>query len=665
MTSEPEGNQNRCLPTAIGVLVIVLLAFAVYSPVLPGSFVMDDARLTGRDNPILNGQVTPLSIWFQTDFTLATFGWWLEHLTFGQNPAGYHVVNITLHALSSLLLWRLLARLKIPGAWLAGALYAVHPVCVNSVARIAELKNTLSMPFFLLSFLAYLHYEALALYPTESGDSKSSSDKTAHARTLWLTVSLVAFVLALLAKTTIVTLPVVLLLCALWQRQRIAWKDVVHTLPFFGLSVAFGLMSVWFQKHQALTSTQLTLHPTSFVQRLASAGYDFWFYLSKALFPFNLSLQYSAWKANPHGIAVFLPVLLAGGAFIACIICWRSWGRHVFFGLASFAVILFPSLGFFDAQFLTMWQVSDHLQYAALPAVIALAAAGLAMIPIKPAFPCITAALLLLFSALCFNRAEAFKSQENLMTDTIAKNSLAAGAHNDLGIILATRDDYEQAGQEFQKAVECDPNNADARVDLGHFLMMKGAFSEAETQFVAALKIEPYDPPAHETYAKLLEREGRNAAALYHLQTGLLFKPDFDTYMETASLEYRIGHPHQAVTYFRQAVALKADPQALNNLAWILATCPDDSVRNGSEAMRDAEQACNLTGFKQAGMVGTLAAAYAEAGRFPEAITTAETAIKLATDAGDTQFADANQRLLALYSAGKPYREKPAVNGGR
>src|ERR1700677_1360596 len=167
MTSEPEGNQNRCLPMAIGVLVIVLLAFAVYSPVLPGSFVMDDARLTGRDNPILNGEVTPLSIWFQTDFTLATFGWWLEHLAFGPNPAGYHVVNITLHALSALLLWRLLARLKIPGAWLAGALYAVHPVCVNSVARIAELKNTLSIPFFLLSFLAYLHYAATALYPVE------------------------------------------------------------------------------------------------------------------------------------------------------------------------------------------------------------------------------------------------------------------------------------------------------------------------------------------------------------------------------------------------------------------------------------------------------------------------------------------------------------------
>src|SRR5580692_3241456 len=175
MTSKPEGNQNQRIPVAFGVLAIVLLAFAVYSPVLPGSFVMDDARLTGHDNPLINGQVTPSSIWFRTDFTLATFGWWLEHLAFGPNPAGYHVVNIMLHALSSLLLWRLLVRLKIPGAWLAGALYAVHPVCVNSVARIAELKNTLSMPFFLLSFIGYLHYEAMALYPTEPANSKSAS----------------------------------------------------------------------------------------------------------------------------------------------------------------------------------------------------------------------------------------------------------------------------------------------------------------------------------------------------------------------------------------------------------------------------------------------------------------------------------------------------------
>src|SRR5215469_3178675 len=140
-------------------MAIVLLTFAVYWPVVPGSFIMDDARLIGPDNALVNGGLTLQSLWFGTDFTLTTFAWWLEHLAFGQNPAGYHVVNIVLQAVSAILIWRLLALLRIPGAWLAAALFALHPVAVNSVARVAELKNTLSMPFFLFSFIAYLRYE--------------------------------------------------------------------------------------------------------------------------------------------------------------------------------------------------------------------------------------------------------------------------------------------------------------------------------------------------------------------------------------------------------------------------------------------------------------------------------------------------------------------------
>jgi tetratricopeptide (TPR) repeat protein len=664
MTSE--GNQIRPIPLAMGVVIIVLLAFAVYSPVIPGSFLMDDARLTGSDNALVSGQVTPFSIWFQTDFPLAAVGWWLEHLAFGPNPAGYHVVNIMLHALSSLLLWRLLARLKIPGAWLAGALYAVHPVCVNSVARIAELKNTLSMPFFLLSFISYLHYEAMALYPAESANSKSSSGKATRARALWLVVSLIAFVLALLAKTTIAMLPVVLLLCALWQRRRIAWKDVLHTLPFFALSIAFGLMSVWFQKHQALTSTQLVLQPTSFAQRLAGAGYDFWFYLGKALIPLNLCIQYPRWKIDPHMASAYMPGLLACGVFIICLIFWRTWGRHAFFGLGAFAVMLFPALGFFDAQYLTMWDVSDHLQYSALAAIVALAAAALEVWLTRQVLKWMMAVLLLVCSVLCFTHAEAFRTQESLMRDTIAKNPRSADAHNELGFVLITKyQDFAEAAQEFQTAVECDPNSADARVNFGHVLMMAGKFPEAEAQFRAALKIEPYDSQAHKVYADLLEKEGRNAEAFYHLQITELFHPDFQRCLQPAVLEYQTGHPRQAVAYFRKALAFQTDPEVLNNLAWILATCPDDSVRNGSEAVRDAEQACDLTMYKRPGMIGTLAAAYAEAGRFPEAVSTAQTALNLATDAGDTQFADQNRQLLQLYRAGKPYREKSPISGGR
>ena len=198
----------------LGVLLLFALVFLVYAPILPGHFLMDDYRLVKVDNALVTGEMSPLTFWFQTDFTLSAVGWWLQWLAWGDHPAYYHAVNILLHGLSAVLLWRLLAWLKLPGAWFAAALFAVHPVCVNSVARIAELKNTLSLPFFILSFWAYLRYEAAEIFPVSP-----AAPARHRAGAFWYGLALVAFVLALLSKTSTVMLPVVLLACAAWQRR--------------------------------------------------------------------------------------------------------------------------------------------------------------------------------------------------------------------------------------------------------------------------------------------------------------------------------------------------------------------------------------------------------------------------------------------------------------
>jgi len=661
MKPESEGRPHKRRQLLIGSLVIVLLTFAVYLPVVPGVFLMDDERLVSNDNPLVNGQLTPTNLWFQTDFTLTTFAWWVEHLLFGKNPAGYHVIDIALQAMSALLLWRLLARLKIPGAWLAAALFAVHPVCVNSVARIAELKNTLSLPFLLVSFIAYLRYEATTLYPAEP---KANGRRSSGQGTLWLTISLVAFVLALLAKTTAVMLPAVLLLCAVWQRKRIAWKDVLHTLPFFALSVAFGLMSIWFQKNQALATGPLALEPASFPERLAGAGYVFWFYLGKALFPFNLNIEYARWNIDPSTVIAYLPDLFVCALFILCLLFWRGWGRHVFFGLGCFVVLLFPALGFFDAQFEALWRVSDHLQYTALPAIVALAVSVLATLLNKSVFRLAAIVLLAGCSIVCYKRVEVFGNEEHLMRDTITKNPQAWGAHNDFGVILAQKGDYATAAHEFAQSVQFNPNDDDARMNLGYALVLLRNFAGAESNYLAAIKINPRTAQAHEMYARLLEMQGRNAEALYHFQIAAIFNPDVDTYTEMSSLDYADGHWRRTAADLRLALALKPDTSSevgvLNNLAWILATCPDASVRDGNEAVRYAEEACGLTAFKQPKFISTLAAAYAEADRFPDAVKTAETAVNLAKEIGDMQTATTCQRLLSLYQAGKPYHENEA-----
>ena len=636
---------------ALGAVVIFTLVFIVYSPILPGSFLMDDHRLIAEDNALVNGQFGPLNIWFQTDFTLSTFALWLQWLAWGENPGFYHAVNMLLHALSAVLLWRLLARLKIPGAWLAAALFAVHPVCVNSVARIAEIKNTLSLPFFILSFWLYLRYEALSLNPAQARRSNRAA--------VWYGLSLIAFVLALLSKTSTVMLPLVLLACVAWQRGWITRQDCLQISPYFVLALGFGLMSAWFQKHQALAG--LTLQPETFGERLAGAGRVFWFYLGKTLLPLNLSIVYARWKIDATSLAAFLPLFLLGAVFLLGWWFRARWGRHVLFGLGCFLITLFPSLGFFDSQFLTMWQVSDHLQYLPLIAPLALAAAVLAYLPNVKMFRCIAVSLVVVLSVLTFQRAHMFATEESLFLDTLAKNPAASGAHNDLGVILAKKADYAAAITHFSAAVQSNPDNAGAHLNLAQAQALQGKFAEAEPHFLAAIKLKPGDARARKLFAEALVRQGRTREALMHLQVATCYVSDAQTRLDLAALLYQTGHSGQAAVQFRRVLSLKPDmPEPLNNLAWILATSPDDAVRNGDEAVQFAERACHLTAFKETGMISTLAAAYAEAGRFSEAVATAEMAMKMQLAANEMQMAEINRQLLPLYRAGKPYHEQPA-----
>lgn len=651
----PNDATKSSIRLGFGVLLLFALVLLVYLPILPGNFLMDDHRLIKDDNPLVNGELGPLTIWFQTDFTLSTFTLWLQWLAWGEHPGPYHVVNLVLHGLSGVLLWRLLTRLKVPGAWLAAAIFAVHPVCVNSVARIAEIKNTLSLPFFILSFWLYLRYETFSI--------NRVNEHRRNAGAVWYAFSLVAFVLALASKTSTVMLPVMLLGCALWQRGRIARQDLLQLSPYFILSMGFGLMSVWFQKHQALATCGLILQPESFLERLIGAGRDFWFYLGKAMLPVNLSLIYARWKLDATTLAAFLPVL---SAWAAIMLCWRfrfSWGRHVLFGLGCFIIALFPALGFFDSQFLTMWQVSDHLQYLPLIAPVTLAVAGLAVGLNAKHIKYAGIALILTLSVLTFHRAQVFATEESLFRDTLAKNPSAANAHNDLGVILAKRKDYTGAKTHFLIAVQSDPNNAGAQSNLGLVLDMKGKFAEAEPHFLAAIRLKPADPLAHKRFADALSHQGRNPEAILHLQMALCLstKPDLQTRLDLAALLYQTGNTRQAADQFRKLLLLNPDlPEPLNNLAWLLATCSDDTVRDGAEAVRHAERACHLTEFKDTKIISTLAAAYAEAGNYSKAVTNAEIAIKLQIANGETHLADINNQLLPLYRAGRPYHERPA-----
>jgi protein O-mannosyl-transferase len=642
----------------VGALVIFVLVLAAYRPILPGSFLMDDWRMVSEDNPLVNREFGPFSIWFQKEWALSWFVFWAQWLAWGPHPGWYHAVNILLHASSAVILWRLLAGLKIPGAWVAAALFAVHPVCVNSVARIAEMKNTLSLPFFLLSFWLYLPH----LVPAPNLNHHPDPGRPNLAAWRY-GLSLVAFVLALLSKTSTIMLPLVLLACVAWQRGRITRDDWLRASPFFLLALAFGLMSSWFQKYQQLVG--LTLQPESFWQRLAMAGRVFWFYLGKALLPLNLNLVYPQWKAEATP-AAYLPDFLFCAAVL---ICWkfrRDWGRHALLGLGIFAITLFPVLGFFDSQFLTRWRVSDHLQYLPLIAPVTLVAATIACLLPTVAFRCLAGALILALSVLTMQRARVFASEESLFRDTLAKNPAAWGIQSDLGALLAARQNYAEAVEHFTASLQSNPDNPEAQSNLGQALALQSKFEEAEPHFLAALRSKPNDPEIHKRFATALLRQGRIQPALAHLRVALALspKPEIRMRLDYASLLHQAGDTKESAVQLRRALMLQPDSvEALNNLAWLLATAADDQLRDGTEAVRLAERASRLPPTKEICVPGTLAAAYAEAGRFPEAVATAERAVKQETDAGETRFAALNQQLLKYYRAGKPFHEPPLNRG--
>jgi tetratricopeptide (TPR) repeat protein len=401
-----------------------------------------------------------------------------------------------------------------------------------------------------------------------------------------------------------------------------------------------------------------------FPHRLVLASKTFWFYLGKAFAPFNLCLVYKSWEIDPRRLGAWISLLAILALFGVLLLYRKRSVRRLGVGLALFAVLLFPAMGFFDAQYLTMWQVSDHLQYLALIIPVSIFAICLFAIPWRGAAPVVGAAVVCGLGFMGHARASAFSREETLLLDTLQKNPAASAAHNDLGCLLAARRDYPQALAHFSAAVSANPGSADAHVNLAHLLAMQGQTAEAETHFVAALRIKPLHSEGHHRYAEMLARRGREKHALLHLRQAMAVAPSAEIQFELCALLYRLGDARGAIGEFQNFVRKEPrNAEALNNLAWLLATTADSGLRNGVKAVEFARRACALTGFQKAGMVGTLAAALAEAGDFNEAAEQAQKAISLAQSGGDQPFAATNIQLLKLYKDRKAWHATAANRG--
>jgi tetratricopeptide (TPR) repeat protein len=627
----------------LSAFAIFVLVFAAFWPALHGQFIWDDQLLVIK-NPLVTGQLNLRTVWFQTDFSLTTVALWLQWLVFGKNPMGYHAVNLFFHAASCVLLWRVLARLKIPGALFAALIFAVHPVAAMSVAWISEMKNTLSLFFFLLSFLWFLNFETFV------GTNENKPQ-------IFYALSLAAFLFALLAKTSTVMLPVIMLLVIWWQRKQITRRDWLRLAPFFALAILLGVATMWFQDRVMRAGDPVQTE--NFFGRFAGAGKAVWFYLGKVLFPVNLSMIYPRWTIHSADALAYLPSLAWLGVLTAF---WflrvRAWARAAFFAFAIFTVALLPVLGFLSMNYLVISRVSDHFQYLPMIAIVALTAAALAKFLPRNIFPAIAAALVLVFAALTFQRSEILADNESLWRDTLTKNPGSFTAQNDYGVVLASQNKLSEAMEHFKAAIELRPKNAPAHANLGRAYAIQRDYADAEKEFQIALSIKSNDAEIQQSYASVLAEQGKFDEAIQHLREAVRLEPSQQMRLQLGSLLHRVGNVREAVEQYRAVLSRDANSiEALNNLAWILATSRDDSVRNGADAVRLAERACELTQRKNPVMLGTLAAAYAEAGRFDDAVKTATDAANLADAMGNSQFAAMNRQLVNFYRAGKPFRE--------
>lgn len=538
--------------------LLVFLTVMAYLPALHGGFVWDDTVLVTGNHSVQSADGL-WNIWFSVespDYYPVTYSvFWAEWRLWGMNPPGYHAVGLFLHSVTAILMWRILLRLKIPGAWLAALLFALHPVNVASVAWIAELKNTLSGVLFASALIFYLRFD--------------SEDKRQH---YWL--ALLLFCLALLSKTSVVILPVILLLIIWWQRSRIDRTDIVRTIPFFAVSCVMGAVTVWFQNHNVIGDAAIPLGGIG--HRTLTAASAASFYIWKALFPINLSMLYPKWKADHALVRSFLSLILLSG--VAGVGIWfrKTWGRGLLFGTGYFLVCLFPVLGFFRMYYFRLSAVADHWQYLAIMGIVAMATAGSATIVQRLGFAwfgkaaAVCVVVFLMFST--WSRAHVLKDAGTLWTDVLRGDPDSWTAHTNIACVYQQDRRFDDALTHARRAVELEPDDFSARLNLGTILEQNGQPDSAIVELKEAIRQKPDLAAAYLRWGIALAQKRMSAEAIGRYEVAVRLQPDYpDTYNNLGAALEGCGRIDQAARCYRAATNLKPDyVDAHNNLGNVL-----------------------------------------------------------------------------------------------
>ena len=565
------------------LLALTLLAATLiaYSPAWNGKPIWDDDQhLTKPELRSLHGLG---QIWTNVGATnqyypLVHTIFWIEYRLWDDSYVAYHLINIVLHVGSALLLVKILRSLKIPGAWLTGAIFALHPLQVESVAWMSELKNTLSMVFFLLSALLYLRFDR-------------TRDRSVYF------VALGLFLLGLLTKSVIAVLPAAMLVVFWWQRGKLGWKrDVLALVPFFAIGMSAGLFTAWVERR--VVGAEGSEFELSIIERILLAGRTFWFYLSKLFWPENLTFIYPRWNVSQ---AVWWQYLFPLGALLLLAALWmlRKKSRAPLAGFLFFIGALFPALGFLNVYPFVYSFVADHFQYLACIGIVTLTSAGLTtLFDLTPRTRQIGGALcsilLATLSYLTWRQAHMYRDEETLWRTNIsqnpdswmAHNNLATGmvksgrldeaivhyertinkrpdpekGENNLALTLAKAGKIDNAIAHYRVAIALRPDYADAHYNLGRALIEKGNIDGAIDQYKQTLMLRPNDADAHNNLGGALLQKDRVFEAIEQFQWAVrLRENDADFQYNLANALAKSGQLAGAMVHYKIALSIRPD----------------------------------------------------------------------------------------------------------
>jgi protein O-mannosyl-transferase len=699
-----------------GLLLIYVLTILAYVPAMTGGFVFDDDAYVSQ-NPLLHDLPGLARIWADPRSTpqyypLVYTTFWIEQHVWGLDPLGYHTVNVLLHATVAVMLWTALSRLGVPGAWLAAAIFALHPVHVESVAWITERKNVLSGVFYLASILTYMRFAGLG------------SDTGGRRQWGFYLCSLVLFACALLSKTATCPLPVVLLLLVWWKRPSLRLREVLPIVPMLMMALVAGLTTAWLEKHHVGAQGETWSEPL--LNRCLIAGRALWFYAGKLVWPTPLAFVYPRWQIDSREVWQYAYPLAALALAVMLWLLRRRIGKGPLVAALFFGISLGPVLGFIGIFYMRYSYVADHFQYLASIGPITLLAAMITTLPgsrsgrgalsaatpgpgkeaagaagaCTPAMVC-SAVLLVTLAALTWRQGRVYKDLDTLWRDTLAKNPDCWMAHNNLGTELAKAGRVEEAEEHVREALRLSPRY-EVHQNLAGLLTQRGKSSEAIGQYREAIRLNPQAPDAYHGLARALLQSGDVEGAVNSARAAVTLAPQgvdghnalgvalqqkgdlpaaVAEFAEAARLAQVAPEPHlnlgrlliklgripEGLQAYDRALELAPDSaDARIAIAWTLATTEGVPPEAVTAAVNLAEEAGRAVNYRRFDALDALGAAYAASGRYKEAVGVAEQASGVA---GSPKATKEIQDRFALYRAGKRYVEPPlgtaSAPGGR